>query len=495
MTAAPVPTPVAEAAPGTAAVGGDANADIDLSCRWPVTLLSCAGAVWYVFALLLLILGGIKLHAPGMLASYEWLTVGRVRPAAMNLLVYGFASQAALGVLLWLLARLGRQRLWLGAAALVGGVFWNIALLLGTVAILAQGPNGFEWLEMPRYAWMMLLTGYMLIGLCAVVNFWQRRQQSLYVSQWYLLGALFWFPWILTAAFMLLHSGAARGTMQSVVNTWYVGNCEGLWLGSVALAAIFYFIPKLSGRPLWSAPLAAFGFWTFAVFTAWSGLVPLVGGPVPRWMPALSTVATMLLGVPLIAVALNWYWTLDGDCSLARRDHVFRFIIAGAACYLVTGVVSIPLAFPQVAQITHLTFLPLARSHLVLFGFLSFVFSGCLYFILPRVLGLEWPRPGWIRLHSWCAGIGLLIVVLSLTVGGLVQGVKMNNPGVTPLALARSLTPWIGLSSLGLLWLLAGQVLFLMHLSYLLRGFCAVCCPACCRREAVAAIVNAGGAP
>src|SRR5881396_3599207 len=83
-------------------------AQIDASCRWPLLLLFGSGVCWLVLGTVLSLIVSIKLHAPGFLADYSWLTLGRVRPAAMNAFLYGFASQVGIGVLLWLMCRLGR---------------------------------------------------------------------------------------------------------------------------------------------------------------------------------------------------------------------------------------------------------------------------------------------------------------------------------------------------------------------------------------------------
>src|SRR6266496_5269713 len=78
-------------------------AAIDASCRWPLLLLFSSGLCWLVLGTVLALISSIKLHAPGFLADSAWLTLGRVRPAAMNSFLYGFAAQVGLGVLLWLI--------------------------------------------------------------------------------------------------------------------------------------------------------------------------------------------------------------------------------------------------------------------------------------------------------------------------------------------------------------------------------------------------------
>jgi len=51
-----------------------------------------------------------KMHAPEFLGDISWLTFGRVRPVHLNVMIYGFASETAIGVTLWLMCRLCRTR-------------------------------------------------------------------------------------------------------------------------------------------------------------------------------------------------------------------------------------------------------------------------------------------------------------------------------------------------------------------------------------------------
>src|SRR6187401_668973 len=78
-------------------------AEIDASCRWPLLLFFASGFLWLALGLVFSFIVSMKLHVPGFLADCPWLTLGRVRPAAMNCLLYGFASQLSIGVMLWLM--------------------------------------------------------------------------------------------------------------------------------------------------------------------------------------------------------------------------------------------------------------------------------------------------------------------------------------------------------------------------------------------------------
>src|SRR5712675_1411931 len=86
------------------------NAEIDLSCRIPLLVLFGGAAFWLVISSIFGLISSLHFHGPSLFADTAWLTYGRVRPAANNALLYGFAIPAGLGVCLWLLARLGGPR-------------------------------------------------------------------------------------------------------------------------------------------------------------------------------------------------------------------------------------------------------------------------------------------------------------------------------------------------------------------------------------------------
>lgn len=130
------------------------------------------------------------------------------------------------------------------------------------------------------------------------------------MSNWFLLTALFWFAWVYAAANLLLHVLPVRGVMQAVVEWWHLANFTGVVLSFLGLAAVFYFIPRLSGRPLHNQMLAAFVFWTVAIFAPWTGIAP--GTPLPAWMPSVSSMFSALLIIPAVAVAVMVFRTAAG---------------------------------------------------------------------------------------------------------------------------------------------------------------------------------------
>src|SRR6266571_2200063 len=129
MSATPSSSPmVTAAAPSVPPV---APAEIDASCRVPVLFLFACAAFWVVTASVFALIASLKLHVPDLLADCPWFTYDRVQAAQMNALIYGFAGQAALGVALWMIARLGRTLLVQPGYVVVGAILWNAGVKLG----------------------------------------------------------------------------------------------------------------------------------------------------------------------------------------------------------------------------------------------------------------------------------------------------------------------------------------------------------------------------
>ena len=452
------------AAPSRAAArppAEDASQEIDASCRVPLLALVGGAALWLVAGSVLAMIASIKFHAPDFLADCPWLTYGRVQPAADDALLYGFCIPAALGVMLWILARLSRSPLCLPFVPVAAANLWHLGVLAGLVSILIGGSAGFAWLEFPRGGSVLLFTAFLLIAISAAATFGQRRERELYPSHCFLLAALLWFPWIYATGNLFLVAWPVRGVVQAAIDYWFANNLLFVWLGLTGLGTAFYFLPKLAGRPLQSHYLALFAFWTLVLFGTWCGIPQ--GTPLPAWMPALSTVAAVLVMVPLLAVFLVVWRTVRGSIMSNWNNTSFCFVGAGIDAFLLSGLMRMAVACPQISRVTELTWFGPAQAQLQLYGFFAMTMFGAIYYLLPRVVGFEWPFPKLARVHFWISMFGVLLLVVPLAIGGVVQGLKWANPGVAPVEVARATLPYLRASTTGLLFLLLGNMLFALN--------------------------------
>jgi cytochrome c oxidase cbb3-type subunit 1 len=466
-----IPPPVQ---PGTADAGGAVRSTvpaalIDASCRLPLVVLFLSAAVWLVIASAFGLIASIKFHAPGFLADSAWLTYGRVRPAGVNLMLYGFCIQAGLGVALWILARLGRTTLVAPWLVVIGALCWNLGVAIGILGILTGGSTGFENLEMPAYAAALVFLGYLMMVVWGLLTFHQRRERQLYVTQWFLFAALFWFPWIYSTANLLLLRFRVRGMAQAVIAWWYSGNLLVVWLGLVGLAAVFYFVPKLTSRDLHSRYLALLAFWMLILFGSWGGIP--ASAPLPAWMPASSAVATVLGVITIITVALNVHCTLEGKCSKLMGHPSLRFMGFGLVAFIVAGLASTVTALPEVSRVTQFTWFTPARELLNSYGFFAMIMFGAVYYIIPHLIAKEFPFPKLVHAHFWTAATGVLLFVVPLAVGGIVQGLRLQHADIAFTDIAKGTLPFLRVSTIGDLLMALGHLMFLANLAGLVLQF------------------------
>ncbi|MDB6020977.1 MAG: hypothetical protein JWQ04_834, partial [Pedosphaera sp.] len=405
-------------------------------------------------------------HAPGLLADCAWFTYGRVHPAHLNALTYGFAVQAGLGVVLWMLAHLGRTRLAFTSAIILGAVLWTLGMTVGIAGILYGESTGFEWLEMPRYASVALFFGYLLIGLGAMQTLHERRERQLTTTQWFVMAALFWFPWIYSTAEFLLVGHPVRGALQAAIDCWYANNLMTVWFGFMGLAVIFYFIPKLINRPLYSHYIGIFIFWTLALFGSWGGIPP--GSPLPAWMASMSTMGAVLTVVPVLAVAVNVRRTMAGDYSKMSECRPLKFFIFGAMAFVVSGLAGAAMSLMRVSKVTNFTWFLPAHTQFVLYGFFAMTMFGAIYYIVPRLLQTEFPKPSMICVHFLLAGGGILFYAVPLAIGGVKQGFALNDPSKSFAEVMLSTLLFLRISTVGDLLMALGHVVLLLNLAGIL---------------------------
>ncbi len=461
---APASSPAPETPVGPAAPGFD-PAVTDASCRVPVTLMFVSAAVWLLVGSVFALLSSIKFHSPEFLAGPAWLTYGRVRPAFLNSWLYGFAVQAGLGVTLWFFSRLGRIALQAGGIALAGAVFWNLGVTAGVAGILGGDSTGFQLLDMPLYAAILVFSGYFLIGISAALTLRARRERGLFVTQWFLFAALFWFPWIYSTAYTLLVIFPVRGVTQAVLGWWYSENLLVVWLGLVGLGSVFYLVPKLGGRDLHSHYLALLAFWALVLFASWGGIPGTA--PVPAWMPAISTVATVLVLPGIVAVPLNVYRSLGRVALRVSGSPALSFVLVGVAAFVLAGLMQICRALADPTGLLGLSWFVAGRELLQLYGFFALVMFGAIYFILPRLTGAEFISPKLVQLHFWLALAGTVVGFLPLVIGGVIQTLELENWRVPFMQIQNSMLMFLRVSTIGDLLLLAGHVVFAVNLARL----------------------------
>lgn len=434
----------------------------DRSSAFPAFLLFGSAVVWLIVASAAGLLSSLKLHWPDLLTDHAWLTLGRMRTLHLNAVAYGWAPMGLLGLAVWMLPRLLKTRLEGTRLVIVGAALWNAGLAAGLGAIAVGLSAGMEWLEIPWQIGCLFAIGGMLIGLPMAFMLQRRQVHHLYVSVWYMGAALFWFPTLyIVAKIPGLHFGVEQATM----NWWFGHNVLGLFYTPLSLACIYYFLPKVIGRPVRSYNLSLLGFWTLAFFYGQVGAHHLIGGPVPEWLVTLSIVQSVMMIIPVVAFSLNHHLTLKGHFGALKDSHVLRFIFFGAVMYTLASLQGSMEALRSLNAVTHFTHFTVAHAHLGMYGFVTMVIFGGMYFAVPRILDTRWPVPVLISLHFWLVVSGFAVYFVTLSIGGILQGLHLLDPARPFMDSVFVTLPWLQGRSIGGALMTLGHLVFATHVA------------------------------
>lgn len=443
------------------------RAGIDRSLRHPVMFFLTSGAAWLAVSILLAIIASIKVHSPEFMDGCPCAGYGRVFPAHLNTLIYGWGFQAAFGVMIWLMARMSRHECRAVGTILTAGHVWNFAVLLGTLGILGGAGTGMPWMEFPTFVWPALLLSYFAIVVWSFIQFRVRDGERTYVAQWYLLAAMIWFPWVFITANGLLHWTTGHPLMAAAINAWFKSAVVFLFFIPVALGTAYYLAPKLTGRPIPSATLAQLGFWSLAVVAPWAGMQKLAGVPLAGvFLPYLGAAATALLAVPLATASINILRTIFSSEEKLPKSPALHFTLAGLMGVLLLAVAAIALNLPGSSlQLTQFSISGYGFEVLAIYGCFSFMMFGAVYFIVPRITCREWISSRFINMHFFFSAYGIVAIAFGALFGGLLQGAAQeawNQPWETVTAVVR---PYAAVSTFAWCIILFSNIFFFIHLA------------------------------
>jgi nitric oxide reductase subunit B len=269
----------------------------------------------------------------------------------------------------------------------------------------------------------------------------------LYLSNFIFFGNLtedyYWWWWIIhlwvegaweliAAALMAYLLIKLTGVERSKMQKWlYVEVALALFTGIVGTGHHYYWI----GTP-------AYWLWWGAIFSALE--------PVPIVLMTYDALMTMRHRQTQPSNQVTWYWL--GGSAIAH------FVGAGVYGFAQT--------LPQINQWTHGTQITASHGHFAFFGAFGMLALAAIYYVVPQLRGIRRLREGRGLWSFWLMTLGMLGIILSFTIAGIVQ-VYLNRMVGLPFMTVRTqfITFW-------LFWVfIFGLVLFLPGVLIYLRDF------------------------
>lgn len=435
------------------------------ACRnffYTAVLWMAIGMAFGLFASILLIWPDLVTQVPVL----EYFTFGRVRPAHTNLVLFGWLSAAYFATIFYMIPRLGGTKLWSERLGNVAVVLHNLLMTAYAITLLMGMNAGREYAESTWILKVITVILFALVFLNAIMTLANRKEKELYVTAWYMLGAIVTTPIIYVVGNQfLLPTNPISGVNDAVVNWFYGHNVLGYWFTPIGVGAVYYLLPKLTGNPIWSHKLSMIGFWMLMFVYGPTGAHHLVNGPVPYWLQTVAIAFSITLIIPVWTVLTNFYGTMAGKWGAVKESVPLKFTVTAMVFYFITCFQGPMQSLRSVSTIVHFTTWVVAHAHLAVLGTFSFIMFATIYYALPRLINRDIWSVKLQEWHYWLSLIGFTLFFVSLTIGGLVQGSlwAMNQSAVF-IASVDAMLPYNIVRAAGGAMILLGQLLFIYNI-------------------------------
>jgi cbb3-type cytochrome oxidase subunit 1 len=375
------------------------------------------------------IVASIELLAPDVAGSVPWLTWGRLRYDHTQGILFGWLGNAFFAFLYHAVPLLTRRPV--TSARLGQWIFglWNFAVVApGWILVLAGFSQPLEWAEFPIVIDAFVVVALILAIIQFLPPFFWRGLEDLYVSSWYVIGALIFtllaYP---MGNFVPELVPGARGAAFSGL---WIHDAIGLFVTPLALAVIYFVIPAATRRPIYSHFLSMLGFWLLFFLYPLNGTHHYVFSVIPMNAQIGAITASALLGVDVVIVVANLLLSLRG-AGVFPRDIGLRFVAMSTIFYLVVSIQGSIQAQMAVNQAIHFSDWVIGHSHLAMLGFATFAAAGGLAHVWQRIPWARYNAP-LLEAAYWLLFAGVIMMVTDLTIAGIVEA-----------RLWQSAAPWL----------------------------------------------------
>lgn len=427
--------------------------------------------IWLVVGTAMGLLASLQFDVPDALAGVAQLSFGRLRAVHTNVILLGWLSMGYVACMFYLVPVLvGRKGLWSEKLGNITMAIWNVVVLVGMIGILNGDSEAREYAEMAGTLHLfghtfqildyLVISGLLMVGFNVWMTVLTGTEKKWYVSIWYFLGALFWFPIVYIIgqrAFIHLDG------LNDAITGWFYGhNILGMWFTVGGVGIMYYLLPKYTGNPLYSHTLSMIGFWTIGMFYAPTGTHHILQSPVPEWLKSVAVVSSVFLLVPVLTVLTNFFMTMKGKWHTAMEHVPLRFAIAGGIAYLLTCIQGPFQATRFINWYLHFSNWVVGHAHLALLATFSFFVFSATYYIIPKITGRKMYSKKLAVWHFWLTLYGWIIMMLSLTIAGLVQAAGWHF-GIPVDQWVIELVPYWWIRTFSGVLIVLGQVLFMFN--------------------------------
>ncbi|MCW8964891.1 MAG: cytochrome-c oxidase, cbb3-type subunit I [Gammaproteobacteria bacterium] len=409
--------------------------------------------IWALVGMSVGVLIAAQLAWPALNFDLPWTTFSRLRPLHTNAVIFAFGGSALFASAYYIVQRTCHVRLFMPGLATF--TFWGWQAIIVSAAISfplgITASKEYAELEWPiDIAIAVVWVAFAIVFFGTIVK---RKVEHIYVANWF-LGSLI----IVVAMLHIVNSMALPiaffggswfksyslfvGAQDAMVQWWYGHNAVGFFLTAGFLGMMYYFIPKVSGRPVYSYRLSVVHFWALVFTYIWAGPHHLHYTALPDWTQSLGMVFSLILLAPSWGGMINGIMTLSGAWEKLRTDPVLRFLVVSVSFYGMSTFEGPMMAIKTVNSLSHYTDWTIGHVHAGALGWNGLVTFGAMYYLIPKLWNRELYSVKLVEVHFWVSTIGIVLYIASMWVAGIMQGLMwraVNEDGTLTYSFVESL--------------------------------------------------------
>ena len=366
------------------------------------------------------------------------LTPGHMRLLHTNMAAYGWLVNGFTAMLYYVVPRLTGKKV---LSDKLGGLIfwaWQLILALAIGGYLTDKAQAIEWGETPTGfrpgTWemnyvpvdLLVVIGAVLVIVQFMFPIYQARDQKFYVTLWYFTAGLVW----LALTYLMgniMPEWMLPGAAGAATTGLFIHDLVGLYVTPMGWGLMYFFVPLILKKPIWSHSLSVIGFWALAFFYPLGGVHHFLISPIPDYVEFGAITTTIAIEVVVTTVVVNFFMTLRGRWSALRSSYAIRWFYVGAVYYFITCLQCAFQVTWMFQKVIHFTDWVVGHAHLIMFGVFTFWLFGVIEWLWPRVCRREWYSQtlrGW---HFWLWSVGVLIMFFDLMIAGLVHGYMQRD--------------------------------------------------------------------
>ncbi len=392
-----------------------------------------ATILWGLVGMLVGVLAAFQLVFPVLNLNTAQTTFGRVRPVHTNAVIFAFVGNGIFMGVYYSLQRLLKARMFSDFLSKLHFWGWQLIIVLAAVSLLMGYTTGKEYAELEWPIDILIALIWVAFGVNMFGTIIKRRERHLYVAIWFYIATFVTVAmlhivnsWEIPFSAFKSYSWYA-GVQDALVQWWYGHNAVAFFLTTPYLGIMYYFLPKIANRPVYSYRLSIIHFWALIFIYIWAGPHHLLYTALPDWAQSLGTVFSVMLIAPSWGGMLNGLLTLRGAWDKVREDVVLKFLVVAVTAYGMATFEGPMLSLKNVNAISHFTDWTIAHVHVGALGWNGFLTFGVLYWLIPRIFKTNLYSQKMANWHFWIGTLGIVFYAVPMYWAGFMQSLAWKE--------------------------------------------------------------------